>query len=374
MYNLRYHLITVVSIFFSLALGLLLGAAIGGSEAFRQTSSSLVENLRQDYNKVSLERDKLKTELERDDKLSYDFIKYWTRGRLEHKTLLLITDSHSTAAREHIDEVVKLAGAHLVKLVINYDGIQALSDSEKEALQDVLKTVQQDNKKAASFKLSEALAQHIAYEVKAGALLQATLKEAQIAEKLTDRSLAEKPGDGAAEDQTSASSAAQSLSSEEDGAQKHQGVAQVLPYLIDKKLVTVVDAPQEPYQLDAVIDIALTKDASSHELGLALTASFAQLKIPGVLTQFNGRDKQLLIDAQTRGFSGVASCDSMIGSYSLIALLTGGQPGVYGVEGAKPYPSLPEDKKSLFTDEHTAVEHVQTERAKNTGSAGPSDH
>jgi hypothetical protein len=66
MYNFRYHLVTIVSIFAALALGLLLGVAITGSDLVRDASSNLAKSLTDQFDELNATNrdlsDKLKNE------------------------------------------------------------------------------------------------------------------------------------------------------------------------------------------------------------------------------------------------------------------------------------------------------------------------
>ncbi len=81
MYNLRYHLVTICSIFLALAIGLLLGAAIAGSDLVRDTSQGLVDSLLEEFNDITQENNELTNQIEVERPLTQQLLGYWQDGQ-----------------------------------------------------------------------------------------------------------------------------------------------------------------------------------------------------------------------------------------------------------------------------------------------------
>jgi hypothetical protein len=95
MYNFRYHLVTICSIFLALAIGLLLGAAITGSNLVRDTSQGLVDSLLEQFNEITNENTKLSQQLEIERPLAQQLLGSWQVGRLEGRTVVILASGNA---------------------------------------------------------------------------------------------------------------------------------------------------------------------------------------------------------------------------------------------------------------------------------------
>ncbi len=353
MYNLRYHIITIVAIFLALALGLLMGAAIGGSEALRQTSSSLVENLRKDYSAAISERDKLKEELLRNDRLGSELFLAWSKDRLAKKSILVLTDSSSTASLERVEDTLSRAGAQTIRLNFNVENFDSLNEADLSELKALLGRLSHKSTADLSPKQVLSLSSELLVgELESGAL--ARIKSGLSLEDNKEKQQAEEQQEGtqqeSAQQEATQQQEAEQVQTDTSQFEQHGEVAEagqqlsgeLLEYLLKHRLINLTASKDASAKISGVVCLALSADKSSHPWGLALSAAASQAKIPTVLTQLSSYDDKLLIDAQTRGFSGVAACETMVGEYGLLALLSGAEAGVYGIEGAKTYPDLPQ--------------------------------
>lgn len=343
MYNLRYHLITVVAIFFALAVGLLLGAAVGGSEALRQTSSSLVENLRKDYTEAVKKRDELTAQLTENDKFTSEFVNHWMQHRLTGKNIVLFTDNDSTACAERIDDLVAQAGGSLVRISLTKTD---LSDDKYASLRTELKKllgITDDSK------LRQEFSKRLIDEWSAGALHQSSSNP--IWNLITSKTNQQQSDQQAPSDQGQGSAPEGAQGNAHDGTHdkshgtSSEGATQmqshpVTEFAIKNKLLTV-HASGDVSSLDGIVTCALSDKNKPNKWALELTAAASAKKIPAVVTQLGNNDDDLIIEAQSRGFSSMAACDTLVGGYGVIALLTGATGGAYGLEGMVPYPPLP---------------------------------
>ncbi|MDR3316284.1 MAG: copper transporter [Coriobacteriales bacterium] len=90
MYNFRYHLVTICSIFLALVLGLLIGVAIGGSELARGASEDLVDSLMTQFDDLRDENSRLSKELEAQTPFSQTLVEGWKADRLEGRVIVVL--------------------------------------------------------------------------------------------------------------------------------------------------------------------------------------------------------------------------------------------------------------------------------------------
>lgn len=107
MYNLRYHLATICAIFLALALGLLLGAVIAGSDLVRDTSEDLVESLRQEFTAITEENRSLTEKYTVESAFSEQLLTTWQADRLQARDVAVLAGT--TAADSEIATEVAAA-------------------------------------------------------------------------------------------------------------------------------------------------------------------------------------------------------------------------------------------------------------------------
>ncbi len=90
MIDFRYHLVSLVSVFIALAVGVVLGAGPlrGG---ISDTLESRVENLRLEQNRISAERDAANAAVRDRDEVTRDLVPIVVRGMLPGRAVLLVT-------------------------------------------------------------------------------------------------------------------------------------------------------------------------------------------------------------------------------------------------------------------------------------------
>jgi hypothetical protein len=93
MYNFRYHLVTIVSIFAALVLGLLLGVAITGSDLVRDASNNLAESLTKQFDDLNSANKSLSSQLESEQRFSRELLSGWQADRLKGRTIVILTRS-----------------------------------------------------------------------------------------------------------------------------------------------------------------------------------------------------------------------------------------------------------------------------------------
>lgn len=140
MYSFKYHLVTICAVFLSLAIGLLLGAAIGGSGTLSTTTSDLVDSLFARYSNLSSENSAYELESSQYQSLSGEFVESWDDDRLEDRSILIVTGTTSSESNisDEISGYVSDAGADYVIVRVNEESFGTANASILEGLQQVL--------------------------------------------------------------------------------------------------------------------------------------------------------------------------------------------------------------------------------------------
>ncbi len=108
MYNLRYHIASLVSVFLALALGLVLGGLIVERSGVSKQPKAIVESLRKEFADLRDENTTLTDENEQLASLSGGFVDVWSEGRLAERSIVVVSNAGRgdglSAARQAIVE------------------------------------------------------------------------------------------------------------------------------------------------------------------------------------------------------------------------------------------------------------------------------
>ncbi|WP_245891182.1 copper transporter [Desmospora activa] len=141
---MRYHLVTLVAIFFALTIGILLGGS--GGAWWEQSRQGMVETVLQQYQQIRQQNHQLQRELV----TQHDHLNNWRkanhrlfqeaiRHRLEHRLVLLVGGSHRG---ESIEATIRKAGAAVERKTIfphdveRFDAIIVLSPLSQTSRHD----------------------------------------------------------------------------------------------------------------------------------------------------------------------------------------------------------------------------------------------
>ncbi|MDR2106434.1 MAG: copper transporter [Coriobacteriales bacterium] len=143
MYNFRYHLVTIVAIFAALALGLLLGVAITGSDLVRDASSNLAESLVEQFDELNETNEALGDQLETEQLLSAELLRGWQADRLTGRTVVILTRSPATNDPVTTELVTLITRSGGVAATVRIDPSQGLLSSGEQATEQLkeLKTL-----------------------------------------------------------------------------------------------------------------------------------------------------------------------------------------------------------------------------------------
>lgn len=129
MYNFRYHIASLVAVFLALALGLVLGGLVVQQGGFESQQKALVASLQKDFNGLKKESSALKTALSVEQRYSAQMTGAWVAGRLSGKNVLIITSPAKDEGLSEAVAAVKAAGGNAPVVTIARKGL-GLSDSQ----------------------------------------------------------------------------------------------------------------------------------------------------------------------------------------------------------------------------------------------------
>ena len=144
MYNFRYHLVTIVSIFISLLIGLLLGAAIAGSDLVQGATSEMVRYLQQYFDSLNEENDTLKARITEELALSDELYEAWADKRLDGRTIVILTSNEDapTTVLNGIRANLEIAGAATIVVTVNIASFGIQNPVTRASLQAVVPPVE----------------------------------------------------------------------------------------------------------------------------------------------------------------------------------------------------------------------------------------
>jgi len=121
MYNYRYHLVTIISIFAALVIGLLLGVALTGSDLVRDASSNLAKSLTEQFDELHERNQTLFAQLEKEKLFSAQLSAGWEKERLKGRTIALLTRTpkDEDALTDELSRIITQCGGIPVVLRIN---------------------------------------------------------------------------------------------------------------------------------------------------------------------------------------------------------------------------------------------------------------
>jgi hypothetical protein len=90
MYNLRYHIASLVAVFLALAVGLVLGTVVAERGMLTDRSSALVEDLQRRFDTITADNDELRAGLERDRAFAADAVPLLTADVLRDQEYVVL--------------------------------------------------------------------------------------------------------------------------------------------------------------------------------------------------------------------------------------------------------------------------------------------
>lgn len=277
MYNWRYHIASLVAVFLSLSIGLVLGTIVNERGALDAQRDSLINSLQKEFETLSSENSFLTAAHERDAAFIGDTLGLLVAGQLEGKAVYVLANTGRADGLSATEDAVRLAGGTPIVVSLGSPGFGLADDDLATTLEGLFPGVSRQD-----------------------------LQQSVVASLSAEWSL---PADQ--RPVTDALVGAGIMSSE-----------------------SLADAPP----IEGLVVLAASADAADTaalSLGLAVSRS----AIPVVGAQTTSRDTGVAQAAAGMGLSSVDDVDEPQGVYSLVRILAGGVTGQFGVgAGARPYP------------------------------------
>ncbi|MDR3136539.1 MAG: copper transporter [Coriobacteriales bacterium] len=162
MYNFRYHLISICSIFVALAIGLLLGAALASSDLVKDTSTNMVDSMLERFEELTGTNARLEQLSQDNARLAEVFVEPWASGRLDGRTIVavLAAEAEDEVLADSLAESVHNAGGAFVRVSVNQQDFGLENETNQEALRRAVPEVEGQ---AYQQTLAERLAEEWAY-------------------------------------------------------------------------------------------------------------------------------------------------------------------------------------------------------------------
>ena len=275
MYNLRYHIASLVSVFLALAIGVLFGGLIVDNSSTFDTAK-MIENLQSQYDELRASNDALTAQDQALEGLSSELLAERNAGLLTGTTYAVLYSDEAVA--EHAVVALEQAGARVVKVRVDETKLAVTGDSA----------------------------------------VSVALTAANVA---ADAAEAELPAIVAAEWMSADSSA-----------------TPITQALVEDGVLAIAGLPDGATRMpviNGVIDTA-TSDNSAAPLALGIALAADRAGAVGVGASVIGGSGVVATAAWDEGITGVATLGSSLGRYTLVrVVLPGGERGLFGlVDGA----------------------------------------
>ncbi|MHB1017602.1 MAG: copper transporter [Coriobacteriia bacterium] len=137
MYNLRYHLASLVAVFIALAIGLLLGTVVAERGMLDDQGVALVQGLQARFDEITAENEVLEAGLERDRAFVAEAVGPLIAGRLAGQRVVVIGPAGETGAMTTARETAEAAGAEVLTLTLATPAL-GMDTAEPEGLAGLL--------------------------------------------------------------------------------------------------------------------------------------------------------------------------------------------------------------------------------------------
>lgn len=133
MYNLRYHVASLVAVFLALTVGLVLGTVVAERGTLDDQSTTLVEDLQKQFDAIQKDNQSLRQGLERDRAFATDVVPAVTAGALEGRTVAVLVNSGRSSGLEAAVTAIEDAGG--TPVVFTFESAQlGLSERTPDGL------------------------------------------------------------------------------------------------------------------------------------------------------------------------------------------------------------------------------------------------
>lgn len=140
MYNLRYHLASLVAVFLALALGLVLGGLVVGQGTMDAQQRAIVSGLQRDFGRLNDDNQRLSAEIDLQHSFSSQMTDAWVKGRLAGMTIVILTSGEKSEGLQPAITSVEKAGGTAAVVTIVQPGMGLSDKATSAALRSIVGT------------------------------------------------------------------------------------------------------------------------------------------------------------------------------------------------------------------------------------------
>lgn len=137
MYNLRYHLASLIAVFLALTVGLVLGTVITERGIITDQSSALVEDLQRQFGDLRAENSALRAESDRNSAFASAVVPHLIAGSLEGSSTAIVAGSGRVDGQDAVRSAIEGAGSDVVSIVVTREAA-GLGEAVPEGLDGLL--------------------------------------------------------------------------------------------------------------------------------------------------------------------------------------------------------------------------------------------
>lgn len=138
MYNLRYHLASLIAVFLSLSIGLLLGTIVVERGVLDRQKESIVQSLQEEFQSLTAENQELSGALQSREDLVDDLLDVAVDGTLEGNTVLVLVSTGRADGLGSVRDAIEAAGGSVVTLLLSEPSLGLDDPAVSAATTDVV--------------------------------------------------------------------------------------------------------------------------------------------------------------------------------------------------------------------------------------------
>ena len=123
MYNLRYHIASLVAVFLALALGLVLGGLVVQQGTFDQQQRAIVAGLQRDFSRLNNANTSLTSQVDLFRGFSGQMTSAWASGRLKGRTVVVLTSGDRNEGLQTCIAAIQNAGGVAAVVTLTKPGL-----------------------------------------------------------------------------------------------------------------------------------------------------------------------------------------------------------------------------------------------------------
>ncbi|MBE0417343.1 MAG: copper transporter, partial [Coriobacteriia bacterium] len=144
MYNLRYHIASLVAVFLSLSIGLLLGTIVVERGMLDRQKESIVQSLQEEFRTLSEENNEMREALSSREDLVDTLLEAAVEGSLEGRTVLILASTGRADGLRNTTDAIRNAGGTPVTLLLSAGLLGAGDAAVSSVVTDTIGPIEPD--------------------------------------------------------------------------------------------------------------------------------------------------------------------------------------------------------------------------------------